>query len=371
MSTLTLLPASYNNSAACTGTPPQKNRIGIGVQAVFSEVSNPLTSPHIGFSVRLRNNGERKLSVSPCDTEIVRTVFFVKHSEKYSSFYRLRVNPWVSMFIAFLILLVISPLITQGLFTLYPSVSVGDHPLFSSARLLLPSALTITGILVWARTMDKLSLKDLGLTQKKVFVSWVIGSLCGAGLIAVVLVGLILLGAAHLSWGGVSSATPILLGALVYAVQGLSEEVVFRGYLLNVMSSRWGMVAGILVNSVLFAAAHIFNVGFSIVAFINLFLAGTVLASLYWLSVNVWLVSAVHAAWNFTLGIILGGAVSGTTQPVHLLTLHTEQGNWLITGGSFGIEGSLSCFIVLVAVRAVLWRRVVHRYSITSPFPQC
>ena len=84
-----------------------------------------------------------------------------------------------------------------------------------------------------------------------------------------------------------------------------------------------------------------------------------------------WLVSAVHAAWNFTLGIILGGAVSGTTQPVHLLTLQMEQGNWLITDGSFGIEGSLSCFVVLVAVRAVLWRRVVHRYSITSPFPQC
>ena len=223
----------------------------------------------------------------------------MKHSEKYSSFYRLRVNPWVSMFIAFLILLVISPLITQGIFTLYPSVSAGDHPLFSSARLLLPSALTITGILVWARTMDKLSLKDLGLTQKKVFVSWVIGSLCGAGLIAVVLVGLILLGAAHLSWGGVSSAAPILLGALVYAVQGLSEEVVFRGYLLNVMSSRWGMVAGILVNSALFSLSHTFNAGFSIIAFINLFLAGTVLASLYWLSANVWLVSAVHAAWNF------------------------------------------------------------------------
>lgn len=223
---------------------------------------------------------------------------------------------------------------------------------------------------MWARTMDKLSLKDLGLTQKKVFVSWVIGSLCGAGLIAVVLVGLILLGAAHLSWGGVSSAAPILLGALVYAVQGLSEEVVFRGYLLNVMSSRWGMVAGILVNSALFSLSHTFNAGFSIIAFINLFLAGTVLASLYWLSANVWLVSAVHAAWNFTLGIILGGVVSGTTQPVHLLTLQMEQGNWLITGGSFGIEGSLSCFVVLVAVRAVLWRRVVHRYSITTPFPQ-
>ena len=114
---------------------------------------------------------------------------FVKHSEKYSSFYRLRVNPWVSMFITFLIFLVISPLIAQGLFALDPSASAGDYPLFSSARLLLPSALTITGILVWARTMDKLSLKDLGLTQKKVFVSWVIGSLCGAGLIAVVLAG--------------------------------------------------------------------------------------------------------------------------------------------------------------------------------------
>lgn len=62
----------------------------------------------------------------------------MKHSEKYSSFYRLRVNPWVSMFIAFLILLVISPLIAQGLFALYPSVSAGDHPLFISARLLLP-----------------------------------------------------------------------------------------------------------------------------------------------------------------------------------------------------------------------------------------
>ena len=92
---------------------------------------------------------------------------------------------------------------------------------------------------MWARTMDKLSLKDLGLTQKKVFVSWVIGSLCGAGLIAVVLVGLILLGAAHLSWGGVSSAAPILLGALVYAVQGLSEEVVRH---TQERQREWGQV---------------------------------------------------------------------------------------------------------------------------------
>lgn len=39
----------------------------------------------------------------------------------------------MSMFIALLICLVISPLIAQGLFALYPSASAGDHPLFSSA----------------------------------------------------------------------------------------------------------------------------------------------------------------------------------------------------------------------------------------------
>ena len=84
MSTLTLLPASYNNSAACTGKPPQKNRIGIGVQAVFSEVSDPLTSPHTGFSVRLRNNGKRKRKAVEIYPDFIRRcILFIDGIREY------------------------------------------------------------------------------------------------------------------------------------------------------------------------------------------------------------------------------------------------------------------------------------------------
>ena len=53
----------------------------------------------------------------------------------------------------------------------------------------------------------------------------------------------------------------------------------------------------------------------------------------------------MHFAWNFLLGPVIGIEVSGMVLPTTLFTA-TVVGNDLLTGGAFGIEGSILTTII-------------------------
>lgn len=71
--------------------------------------------------------------------------------------------------------------------------------------------------------------------------------------------------------------------------------------------------------------------------------------SLYLLKTDtVWGVAGIHGAWNFAQGNLFGILVSGQPSGTSLMTF-LPQGNqaWL-SGGSFGIEGSIMTSLVLL-----------------------
>ena len=63
---------------------------------------------------------------------------------------------------------------------------------------------------------------------------------------------------------------------------------------------------------------------------------------------TVWGVAGIHGAWNFAQGNLFGILVSGQPSGTSLMTF-LPQGNqaWL-SGGSFGIEGSIMTSLVLL-----------------------
>nr|WP_245335137.1 CPBP family intramembrane glutamic endopeptidase [Streptococcus oricebi] len=133
----------------------------------------------------------------------------------------------------------------------------------------------------------------------------------------------------------------ILVAALGFFIQGLTEEVLTRGYLFNELASHLSRVWATLISALAFMGLHAANPGMTLMPVINLFVFGLVFALLFWLTDNIWLVGAAHSIWNFTLGPLLGIEVSGQVFPKTIFISQARADLPLINGGSFGVEASI------------------------------
>ncbi|OYX00606.1 MAG: CPBP family intramembrane metalloprotease domain-containing protein [Caulobacter vibrioides] len=148
---------------------------------------------------------------------------------------------------------------------------------------------------------------------------------------------------------------PILALFAGFVIQGGTEELLMRGWLMQLVASRHGLVAAIVINSALFAIMHGGNIAPSkelALALVNLILFG-VMISLYAIKEgSLWGVCAWHTAWNWLLGVGFGLEVSGGRMPVQSLVIDLAPkagAPWWLTGGAFGPEASVATTIVLLA----------------------
>ena len=139
-------------------------------------------------------------------------------------------------------------------------------------------------------------------------------------------------------------------------MEGMSEEIMFRGFMMTRIKERHGTAAAVIVSSLLFSAFHSLNIGFTPLAAVNLFLIALLFALITLKTGDIWLTSAIHTMWNLTQGNILGLQVSGTQGISSVLDTNYLKGcSSLITGGDFGPEGGLavtavtgSCLILVL-----------------------
>lgn len=146
-----------------------------------------------------------------------------------------------------------------------------------------------------------------------------------------------------------------LLGpALAFTVIGVTEEVIFRGYILR--NSAEGMrgimnqtpagdsgavVAAWVVSSLLFGLYHIFNPNATWISTLNLILVGMLFGLPVVLTGRLGLAIGLHIAWNFAQGTIFGFPVSGNEFGSVAFIVTHRQGPALWTGGEFGPEAGL------------------------------
>jgi len=137
----------------------------------------------------------------------------------------------------------------------------------------------------------------------------------------------------------------------VFVPAAVHEELAFRGYLFQKMR-LWNRAGAIAVTSFVFALLHTGNRGVSAVAMVNLVLAGVLLALAYERYERLWFPIGIHLTWNVLSGPILGFGVSGYVAKASLFRAAGTGQAW-ITGGAFGIEGSV--WMGLVEVGGILW----------------
>ena len=140
----------------------------------------------------------------------------------------------------------------------------------------------------------------------------------------------------------------------VFIPAAIHEELLFRGYPFQRLW-RWSRPVAVLAFSIGFALLHLWNSHITPIAVFNIFLGGVLLSLAYGRYERLWFPIGIHFAWNLMSGPILGYSVSGFGPEATLFRV-TGEGPEILTGGAFGIEGSVWMTVVEIGVIVALWR---------------
>ena len=224
-------------------------------------------------------------------------------------------------------------------------------------------------VLLWAWLFERRGPAALGLNAKGpvrflrgyliglAFLGGVVGIIWAAG-------GYVVEGAGAFGSAAVGAALlPIGVLMLGFVIQGSTEELLFRGWVMQLIASRHGLWIAVIANSVLFALAHAGNIEPSnelYVGLANIVLFGLFISLYAVREGSLWGVCGWHAAWNWLLGLGFGLEVSGQvikTTPLVTDLTGAPGAAWWLTGASFGPEASLVTTAVLLTGTVVLMVR--------------
>lgn len=268
------------------------------------------------------------------------------------------------------------------------SVAVFDGSVESAAframYALAHAALTCFVVAACVRAFDRRPIRELGLRPHRMAaLDLAFGLLLGGGLMAAVAAAEIAFGWARYTAlaSPLGRSVDVSAAIAVFIGVSVSEELIFRGYLLRNLADGfggWGSPGSrgrtarffaVVVSAGLFGIAHAQNPHASPVSTLNIFGAGLMLASAYLATGHLALPVGLHLGWNAAQNL-LGIPVSGSERFRYGALLEREPvaPPWL-TGGAFGAEGGLTgfCAIVLgllaLAVYRVVRRGVASRAS--------
>jgi membrane protease YdiL (CAAX protease family) len=184
----------------------------------------------------------------------------------------------------------------------------------------------------------------------------VIGSLALVGAMIVAVIGGGLSLAVNRESAVSAIASTLISTFVIFVIGALSEETLFRGYLLQTFTRAKLVPVGIGLTSALFAFAHNNNPDISNIALFNTFIAGIWFALAYLKTRDLWFPLGLHLMWNWLQGPVFGINVSGIADLSAAPILHTtDVGPAWLTGGSYGIEGGVACTFAIVVSMALIY----------------
>ena len=209
-------------------------------------------------------------------------------------------------------------------------------------------------IFFWVKVVEKRPIRTLGFFKGYIWLNLLKGWGIGTLLLLVSFLGTYLLGGLEFVKVDFSQRTLLYILSLIpfWFIQGGTEELVTRGWLLQTVTNKLNLSWGIAISSSFFSILHLGNQGVTALSLISIVLVG-VLMALYMLKTdNIWGVAAFHGAWNFAQGNLVGVTVSGQNAGGSLLHFQARSGvpDWL-SGGAFGLEGNIvTCLVLLVVI---------------------
>lgn len=230
---------------------------------------------------------------------------------------------------------------------------------------LLAFGLISSIVFIWVLAIEGREIETLGFYKESWIAKYVSGLLIGLLMMSTVvfilyIFGFITIETKSLQPVGIAALLNILIILIGWLIQGATEEIVTRGWLMNVLGARYNITVGLILSSVFFALIHSENPGINYVAMINIVLVGILLGLIVINTGSLWVACGIHSAWNFAQGNIFGFQVSGNDVGVGSIVDLNLVGNEFITGGSFGPEAGMVCSFVilfLIIIMLILTKR--------------
>lgn len=217
--------------------------------------------------------------------------------------------------------------------------------------LLAPFLLLVVGLWGWMAAYEKRPFWTVGLPVRGWLKKYLLGLLLGFGMLSLIVALMAAAGAVTFEVStarqhGVPALGSAFLFLLAMIVQGGSEEVLIRGWMLQTVGARYRPIAGVIVANALFVAFH---GSINPIVVINLVLF-SLFVTLYCLKEgSIWGVCGWHAAWNWSQGHLYGLNVTGHEQAGGMVVDLKATGTPILSGGDFGPEASIMCTVVLAA----------------------
>jgi membrane protease YdiL (CAAX protease family) len=154
--------------------------------------------------------------------------------------------------------------------------------------------------------------------------------------------------------------TALVPGIVVMISVVLAEEFLFRGFIFQRLLDGFGTWPAQLIIAGLFLLTHLNNPEMTgtvrTLASVNIFLASLLFGIAYIKTRNLGMPIGIHFMANITQGTLFGFGVSGEKEVSLLTPSFATDADWL-TGGAFGLEGSLVGLITLTLTTILLYVR--------------
>lgn len=213
-------------------------------------------------------------------------------------------------------------------------------------------------LFAWVRLFERRGLDSIGLALP-LGRSFRTGALAGLAMATASVLGIWLAGAYQVESPQdfmAVSYLPILLLAFGFLVQSSVEEIFFRGWMLQRVSERYGLWAGVISNALLFTLMHVDQgedvqtvdliIFFTMTMAFSIFLSFMVIRQK-----SVWGACAWHAAWNWSFITWFGLPTTGIAldiTPLWVDLVAVDGAPQWLTGGITGPENSAVTSLVLL-----------------------
>lgn len=178
------------------------------------------------------------------------------------------------------------------------------------------------------------------------------GLALGVGVAGVAVAAIALAGGLRWTIGGASPSAWLTgaVGTLAWlSVPAAAEEVLVRGYPLRTAAAAMGPGAAVWVTAGIFTALHLGNPGLGPAGLATLLAAGLFLGALVIRTGTLWWAVGAHLGWNWALAWLADVPVSGLEVADAPGVEATATGPAWLSGGTFGVEGSVVAALALAA----------------------
>lgn len=230
--------------------------------------------------------------------------------------------------------------------------------------LLLTLTASFVAIMVYKLTMKYLARRSIPeISTHRIGIEAGMGILTGAIFIIVSTFIIVAMGGYSFQWASADIGSVLISSIEAALGVAIIEELIFRGLMFQAISKLAGNWLALAVTSLFFGVAHLGNTGATLWSSFAISIeAGVLLGAAFMWRRNLWFAMGLHFAWNACEGL-LGIPVSGHSS-VGLFTVKVNSAG-LLTGGDFGLEGSIvPVMISLLIATPMLIGYVRHRASL-------